>query len=54
MKRTTAQDKAEFRAYCKGCTDSQLQNVYNKERAARRMVYAEIAQNEIARRGLGA
>lgn len=50
----TNQDREEFKGYCQGCTDSQLRNVYNKEKAARRRGYADIARAELERRGLDA
>lgn len=42
----------EFRQYCEHCTDSQLRNVYEKERAARRTAYASIAKEVMNTRGL--
>lgn len=52
MTTPTKDDRKDFRAYCKQCTDTQLRNVYSAERAARRRVYADIAKEELATRGL--
>lgn len=46
----TNQDKAEFVAYLKGCTDRQVQGVYDKETAANRRDYAQLAKNEMQNR----
>lgn len=46
------QDKAEFRDYCRGVTDTQLRNVYAKETLARRRGYARIAREVMDERGL--
>jgi hypothetical protein len=48
----TKQDKAEFRGYCKQCTDNQLRNVYAKESLARRTIYAQIALDVMNQRGI--
>jgi hypothetical protein len=48
----TKQDKAEFLHYCKLCTDSQLRNVYAKEKLARRTTYAQIALEVMNQRGI--
>jgi hypothetical protein len=48
----TAQDIREFRLYLKGCTDDQLQGVYDKEMLANREDYAELAAMEAERRGI--
>lgn len=48
----TEQDRAEARAYLRMCTDRQVQGVYDKERAAGREVYAELAEAEAERRGI--
>lgn len=45
-------DKAEFLQYCRQCTDTQLRNVYAKERLARRVGYANIAKQVMQERGL--
>ncbi len=46
----TKQDKREFRGYCEQCTDSQLRNVYAKEKLARRTTYANIAREVMIER----
>ena len=46
------QDKAEFRGYCRGITDTQLRNVLAKELLARRNAYADIARSVMAERGM--
>jgi hypothetical protein len=48
----TKQDKREFRDYCARCTDSQLRNVYAKEKLARRTAYANIAREVMGERNL--
>jgi hypothetical protein len=48
----TAQDMREFRGYLKNCTDNQVQGVYDKEKAAGRDDYAELAKAEAERRGI--
>jgi hypothetical protein len=48
----TQQDKREFRGYCEQCTDSQLRNVYAKEKLARRTAYANIAREVMSERNL--
>lgn len=40
------QDKRDFGAYLKQCTDSQVRGVYEKERDAGRATYAELARHE--------
>jgi len=47
-----AKDMREFRDYLKNCTDAQVQGVYDKERAAGRDDYAELAVAEAERRGI--
>ena len=47
-----AQDMKEFRQYLKQCTDRQVRGVYEKERAAGREDYAELAQAEADARGI--
>lgn len=51
-KRIPADDRADFRRYCEGCTDSQVLAVIEKEAAANRRVYAQIAREVAAARGL--
>lgn len=46
------QDRQEFVAYLKGCTDSQVRGVYEKEKAAHRKEYAELAKHEAELRGI--
>lgn len=46
------EDKADFRQYCRQCTDTQLRNVYAKERLARRVGYANIAKQVMQERGI--
>lgn len=46
----TAQDKTEFEAFCRGATDSQLAEIYRKEKAAGRRGFAAIALAETERR----
>lgn len=46
----TAQDMREFRGYLKQCSNAQVQGVYDKEKAAGRMDYAELAIAEAERR----
>lgn len=45
-------DRDEFRLYLRQCTDRQVQGVYDKESAAGREDYAELAENEAERRGI--
>jgi hypothetical protein len=45
-------DREEFRAYLRGCTDRQVYGVLEKERAAGRRAYANLAREELARRNL--
>ena len=47
-----AKDMREFIAYLKTCTDRQVQGVYDKELAAGRDDYAELAVLEAERRGI--
>ena len=42
----TESDREEFIAYLKGCTDRQVVGVYEKEMAAGRKDYAELAKHE--------
>lgn len=47
-----ANEMREFRQYLKQCTDRQVMGVLEKERAAGRDDYAELAVAEAERRGL--
>lgn len=47
----TNKDRSEFEGYCRGCTNAQLRNVYDKEKSANRRAYAGIAKAELERRG---
>ncbi|MGK2884353.1 MAG: hypothetical protein ACSLE8_06190 [Rhodococcus sp. (in: high G+C Gram-positive bacteria)] len=48
----TNQDRIEFIAYLRACTDNQVHGVFDKEVYAGRDDYAELAQEEAERRGL--
>jgi hypothetical protein len=48
----TAKDVREFCGYLENCTDSQVQGVFDKETAANRLDYAELARSEAQRRGI--
>lgn len=48
----TEQDRAEFVSYLRACTDSQVQGVYDKEKAAGRKDFAELANAELKQRNL--
>jgi hypothetical protein len=48
----TASDMREFSGYLRNCTDRQVQGVYDKEKAADREEYAELAKLEADRRGI--
>lgn len=48
----TIAQRNEFRQYLHGCTDRQVQGVYEKERDAGRAVYKELAIAEAERRGI--
>jgi hypothetical protein len=50
--RVTERDKSEFRAYLRACTDRQVHGVYDKEKAAHRRAYTQLAVEEAARRGI--
>lgn len=54
MKPTTEQDKKEFTAYLAACTDAQVRGVLEKESLAKRNVYANLAKQELLKRGLSA
>lgn len=45
-------DRDEFAAYLRNCTDRQVQGVYEKEKGAGRLDYADLAVAEAARRGI--
>lgn len=55
----TKQDRMEFKGFCQQASDNQIREIYKKEmKVAKeqnnsdREVYAEIAEAELARRGL--
>lgn len=48
----TASDIREFSGYLHNCSDQQVQGVYDKEKAAGRLAYAELAVREATRRGI--
>jgi len=48
----SAQDRSEFKDYLRNCTDNQVHGVRDKEKSAGRADYAELAENELERRGL--
>lgn len=48
----TANDIREFNAYLRGCTDSQVQGCYAKEKSAGRDGYAALCEEEAGRRGI--
>lgn len=48
----TKRDRAEFIGYLNNCTDRQVYGVLEKEVGGRREDYADLARNELARRGL--
>ncbi|WP_186214567.1 hypothetical protein [Burkholderia gladioli] len=48
----TSKDRQEFIQYLRNCTDNQVHGVLEKENAAGREDYAELAQAELERRGL--
>jgi hypothetical protein len=50
--RMTTQDREEFRAFLRDCTDSQVARVYQIERQAGRRGYAGLALSEAMRRGI--
>lgn len=47
-----ANDMREFRAYLRTCTDVQVRGVWEKEKAAGRDDYAELALAEAENRGI--
>ena len=48
----TDQDKLEFQLYLNNCTDAQVGGVYEKEMAAGRVDYAQLAKEEAQQRGI--
>jgi hypothetical protein len=42
----------DFAQFCRQASDAQVPNIYKKEKAAGRKVYANIARAEMQRRGL--
>jgi hypothetical protein len=48
----TKAEREEFRQYLRGCTDRQVQGVYDKEKSAGRVTETELAQAEAVRRGI--
>lgn len=49
----TKQDREQFKAYLRNCTDVQVQGVYDKERRlGGHSAYVRLALAEAARRGL--
>lgn len=52
MAKLSAADIADFSAYLKNCTDRQVQGVYDKEMAAGRRIYAQLAVADAERRGI--
>lgn len=48
----TKKDQDEFNSYLHHCTDRQVYGVLEKEMSAGRDDYAELAKNELERRGL--
>lgn len=52
MSKVTQQDKDEFQGYLTACTDRQVRGVYEKEKQAGRRTYAQLAKEELVRRGL--
>ena len=48
----TPRDRTEFIAYLRACTDAQVRGVFEKERAASRHTYANLARDEALRRGV--
>lgn len=49
-KRTTQHERDQFRAYLTACTDAQVQGVLDKETAAGRTAFANMARDEQGRR----
>jgi hypothetical protein len=48
----TRQERSEFIAYLRQCTNNQVVGVYEKERAAGRDEETDLAMNEALRRGI--
>jgi hypothetical protein len=48
----TEKDREEFVAYLRACSDRQVQGVFDKEAAAGRAEYAQLARDEAERRGI--
>lgn len=48
----TEKDRREFKEYLRNCTDRQVYGVLEKEKASGRQDYADLAQDELGRRGL--
>jgi hypothetical protein len=48
----SAQDRREFKDYLRNCTANQVYGVRDKEKSAGRADYAELAEDELNRRGL--
>lgn len=48
----TEKDRREFKEYLRNCTDNQVHGVLEKEKNAGRQDYANLAQDELERRGL--
>lgn len=48
----SAKDIREFNGYLKQCTDKQVRGVLEKETNAGREAYAELARQELTRRGI--
>ena len=51
MIRISDDDKQEFTAYLRNCTDAQVHGVYQKESEAGRRTYTHLAVEEGLRRG---
>lgn len=48
----TTQERQNFKAYLRNCTNNQVQGVYDKEKAAGREEEMELAVDEADRRGI--
>lgn len=48
----TKQERDNFKAYLRACSDNQVQGVYDKEKAANRSEEMELAVAEAERRGI--
>lgn len=51
-KRISQRERDDFAQYLRQCSDAQVQGVFEKERAARRQVYTNLARLEATRRGI--